>query len=73
MLALASDDPIDALALVFLRLQLEPELLAHHTGKEPAYRMRLPAGALHDGGNGGAARTTQQPQHPRLLRIARVG
>ena len=59
--------------LVFLRFELEAELLAHHTGKEPAYRMLLPAGALHDAGNGGAARTTQQPQHLRLLGIGSRG
>src|SRR5262249_5235467 len=30
---------------------------------------RLPAGGARDGGDGGAARSAQQCQHPRLLRI----
>src|SRR5258708_15601964 len=38
---LASGDPIAALAIVFLRFELEAELLAHDTGKEPAHRMLL--------------------------------
>ena len=28
----------------------EPELLAHHAGKEPPHRVRLPAGGFHDVG-----------------------
>src|SRR6266478_6645915 len=58
-----------ALAVGLLRLQPQPELLAHHGGKEPPHRMRLPAGRLHDRRDAGAARLAQQSQHPRLLRM----
>src|SRR5262249_20728284 len=69
--SLAGDNPIHALAVGLLRLQPEPEpeLLAHHGGQEGAHRVRLPAGGARDGGDGGAARSAQQCQHPRLLRI----
>src|SRR5262245_56079921 len=40
-----------------LRLQPEPELLAHHGGQEGAHRVRLPAGGARDSGDGGAARS----------------
>src|SRR5260370_18836604 len=63
------NDPIHALAVRLLRLQPEPELLAHHGGKKPPHRMRLPAGGMHDRRDGGAARPAQQSQHPRLLRL----
>src|SRR5262249_32114055 len=67
--SLAGNNPIHALAVRLLRLQPEPELLAHHGGQEGAHRVRLPAGGARDGGDGGAARSAQQCQHPRLLRI----
>src|SRR5262249_21262641 len=66
---LAGDNPIPALAVRLLRLQPEPELLAYHGGQEGAHRVRLPAGGARDGGDGGAVRSAQQCQHPRLLRI----
>src|SRR2546423_7637460 len=62
-------DPIYALAVGLLGHKLQPKLLAHNAGKEPAHRMRLPAGAAHDAGDAGAARTTQQDQDPRLFRV----
>jgi hypothetical protein len=40
---LAGNNPIDALAVPLLRLQPEPELLAHHGSQEGAHRVRLPA------------------------------
>src|SRR5262249_61835971 len=40
----AGNNPIHALAVRLLRLQPEPELLAHHGGQEGAHRVRLPAG-----------------------------
>src|SRR5215467_3911305 len=67
--SLAGNNPIHALAVRLLRRQPEPELLAHHGGQEGAHRVRLPAGGARDGGDGGAARSAQQCQHPRLLRI----
>src|SRR5207245_3953073 len=67
--SLAGNNPIDALAVPLLRLQPEPELLAHHGSQEGAHRVRLPAGGARDGGDAGAARSAQQCQHPRLLRI----
>src|SRR5262249_5405644 len=67
--SLAGNHPIHALAVRLLRLQPEPELLAHHGGREGAHRVRLPAGGARDGGDGGAARSAQQCQHSRLLRI----
>src|SRR5262245_62724792 len=66
--SLAGNNPIHALAVRLLRLQPEPELLAHHGGQEGAHRVRLPAGGARDGGDGGAARSAQTGQHPRLPR-----
>ena len=34
--ALAGRNPVDAFAIRLLGLQLEPELLAHHSSKKPA-------------------------------------
>src|SRR6516162_4223894 len=65
----AGNNPIHALTVRLLPLQPEPELLAHHGGQEGTHRVRLPAGGARDGGDGGAARSAQQCQHPRLLRI----
>ena len=62
--SLAGNNPIHALAVRLLRRQPEPELLAHHGGQEGAHRVRLPAGGARDGGDGGAARSAQQCQHP---------
>src|SRR5262249_34279239 len=67
--SLTGNNPIHALTVRLLRLQPEPELLAHHGGQEGAHRVRLPAGGARDGGDGGAARPAQQCQPPRLLRI----
>src|SRR6266511_1617384 len=66
---LAASDPVDTAAVGLLGGKLEPELLAHHAGKEPPHRVRLPAGGFHDGGDRGPVRPAQQPQHPRLLGI----
>src|SRR5262249_34566960 len=44
--SLADNNPIHALAVRLLRLQPEPELLAHHGGQEGAHRVRLPAGGV---------------------------
>src|SRR5262245_42084876 len=57
--SLAGNNPIHALAVRLLRLQPEPELLAHHGGQEGTHRVRLPAGGARDGGDGGAARSAQ--------------
>src|SRR6266851_9912845 len=56
-----------ALAVRLLRLQPMSKLLAHHGGKKPPHRVWLPAGGLHDAGDGGAARPAQQSQHSQLL------
>src|SRR5262249_45000042 len=66
---LAGNNPIHALAVGLLGLEPQRELLAHHGGKKPPHRVRLPARGGHDRRDGGAARPAQQPQHPRLLRI----
>ncbi len=42
---------INALSPGLLRYQCQAELLAHHTRKEAADRVLLPAGRLHDGGD----------------------
>lgn len=40
---LAGRDPVHALAVRLLGVQREPELLAHHAGKEASHRVLLPA------------------------------
>ncbi len=48
---LSGGHTINAFAVGLLRCQRQAELLAHHTGKEAADRVLLPAGRLHDGGD----------------------
>jgi hypothetical protein len=66
---LAGNDPIHPPTVGLLRLELEPELLAYHSGKKAPHRVRLPTSGAHDSGNGGAARPAQQCKDPRLFRI----
>ena len=62
------DDAINPLTVALLRAKIETELLAHHTGEKATYRMLLPMGRSHDGGNGRSFRSVQHRQHPSLLR-----
>src|SRR5262249_11846450 len=65
----AAGDPVDPAAVGLLGGELEPELLAHHAGKEPPHRVRLPAGGFHDGRDRGSVRRAPQPPPPRPLGI----
>src|SRR5690348_10275192 len=46
-------DAVDPLLASLLRDQCQPQLGANHPGKETAHRVRLPAGRLRDGRDGG--------------------
>ena len=44
-------DPVDPVAVHFLRAEFQLETLAHHAGKEAAHRVLLPARGLHHRGD----------------------
>ena len=62
------DDTINPVTVATLRAKIEAELLAHHTGEKATYRMLLPMGRPHDGGNGRSLRSVQHREHASLLR-----
>jgi hypothetical protein len=52
--------------------KLEPELLAHHAGKEPARRMRLPARGFDNGGDRCPVGRRSSPSTRACLEFARA-
>src|SRR4051812_30127169 len=69
----AGDDAIDPLLAGLLGRERQAELVAHHTGKEAAHRVRLPPGRLHDRSNGCSLPALEHLDHPGLLRIRPAG
>src|SRR5260221_2761856 len=66
----ARDDAIDAVAVIWLLgLQREAELFAHDPCEEPADRMLLPAGGLHDDRNRRSLGPAQQVENFGLFGI----
>src|SRR4051812_36547010 len=69
----AGDDAIDPLLAGLLGHERQAELVAHHTGKEAAHRVRLPAGNLHDRSNGCSLPALEHLDHAVLLQTSLAG
>src|SRR6266478_2242376 len=61
-------DPVDALVAGLVRDEILLELLLDHAGKEATHRMLLPAGCLHESGDGRALRLPKHSEDSFLLR-----
>ena len=60
-------DPVNAFAVSLFAIERQAKLLTDHPGKEAAHGVLLPAGRLHDGGDGRAVRPAQQGKDLFLL------